>query len=124
MGKKSGYRLPGKLGSAETVLASNLRIQTVFVGLLVFVVTVAAVLFALNFTAIEKKVEHQLPRLYSSDSFQVQRAMGSLLGPGIMGNNNVTELLTEEQRSGPCCRLSLAPNAALPSKARFTGRAT
>ena len=73
------------------------RNRTIFVGLLVFVVTVAAVLFALNFTSGGKKVEHQLPRLYGSDGPQFQRAMGSLLGTGIMGGNKVTELLNGEQ---------------------------
>lgn len=59
--------------------------------------TGALVLFALNFTAGEKKVQQQLPRLYSTASPQFERALGSLLGPGIVGGNEVTELLNGDQ---------------------------
>ena len=59
--------------------------------------TVAAVLLALNFTAGEKKVQHELPRLYTTASPQFERALGSLLGPGIVPGNEVTELLNGDQ---------------------------
>ena len=59
--------------------------------------TGALVLLALNFTAGEKKVQQQLPRLYSTASPQFERALGSLLGPGIVGGNQVTELLNGDQ---------------------------
>lgn len=62
-----------------------------------FVLTAAAFLLALNFTAGEKKVEPQLPRLYGTSDPQFIRAMGSLLGPGIAGGNKVTELLNGDQ---------------------------
>ena len=62
-----------------------------------FVLTAAAVLLALNFTAGEKQVQHQLPRLYGTSDPQFLRAMGSLLGPGIAGGNKVTELLNGDQ---------------------------
>ena len=54
-------------------------------------------LLALNFTAGEKKVQQQLPRLYSTASPDFERALGSLLGPGIVGGNAVTELLNGNQ---------------------------
>jgi cardiolipin synthase len=73
------------------------RSRTLLVALLVFVLTLAAMLFALNFTAGEKKVEQQLPRLYGSSSPQFQRDMGSLLGPGIVSGNKVAELLNGDQ---------------------------
>jgi cardiolipin synthase A/B len=73
------------------------RSRTLLVALLVFVLTLAAMLFALNFTAGEKKVNQQLPRLYGSRSPQFQRAMGSLLGPGIVGGNKAVELLNGDQ---------------------------
>jgi cardiolipin synthase len=73
------------------------RSRTLLVALLVFVVTLAALLFTLNFTAGEKKVEQQLPRLYGSSSPQFHRAMGSLLGPGIVGGNKVVELLNGDR---------------------------
>ncbi len=65
--------------------------------LITFVLTAAALLLALNFTAGEKQVKHQLPRLYGSSDPQFVRAMGSLLGPGIAGGNKVTELINGDQ---------------------------
>ena len=59
--------------------------------------TGALVLLALNFTAGEKKVQQQLPRLYSTASPDFERALGRLLGPGIVGGNAVTELLNGDQ---------------------------
>lgn len=64
---------------------------------LAFVFGLSAALLALNFTAGEKKIAEQLPRLYGSADPQFMRAMGSLLGPGITGGNQVTELLNGEQ---------------------------
>lgn len=65
--------------------------------LLTALATGALVLLALNFTAGEKKVQQQLPRLYSTASPDFERALGSLLGPGIVGGNAVTELLNGNQ---------------------------
>lgn len=65
--------------------------------LLTALTTGALVLLALNFTAGEKKVQQQLPRLYSAAHPQFERALGSLLGPGIVGGNAVTELLNGDQ---------------------------
>ncbi|KRD56167.1 cardiolipin synthase [Acidovorax sp. Root275] len=65
--------------------------------LLTALATGALVLLALNFTAGEKKVQQQLPRLYSTAHPQFERALGSLLGPGIVGGNKVTELLNGDQ---------------------------
>lgn len=73
------------------------KTRTVTVALLTFVLTAAAILLALNFTAGEKQVQHQLPRLYGTSDLQFMRAMGSLLGPGIAGGNQVTELLNGDQ---------------------------
>lgn len=67
------------------------------IALITFVLTAAAFLLALNFTAGEKKVEHQLPRLYGTSDPQFIRAMGSLLGPGIAGGNKVSELINGDQ---------------------------
>ncbi|CAN7471738.1 cardiolipin synthase [Acidovorax sp. Leaf76] len=73
------------------------RFSTPLIVFLTALVTGAAVLLALNFTAGEKKVQHELPRLYSTASPQFERALGSLLGPGIVGGNEVTELLNGDQ---------------------------
>lgn len=59
--------------------------------------TGALVLLALNFNAGEKEVQQQLPRIYTTASPQFERALGSLLGPGIVGGNEVTELLNGDQ---------------------------
>jgi len=67
------------------------------IAFLTFVATLALVLFALNFTAGEKKVQQQLPRLYTTASPQFERAMGSLLGPGVLPGNEVVELLNGDQ---------------------------
>ena len=75
----------------------NQRSRTpLYIGLTI-VITLAAVLLALNFTAGEKKVEQQLPRLYGIREAQFQRAMGSLLGPGILPGNKAAELLNGDQ---------------------------
>ena len=61
------------------------------------VLAVASVLIALNFTSGEKNVERNLPRLYQTQDPQFHRAMGSLLGPGILGGNRAQELLNGDQ---------------------------
>lgn len=67
------------------------------IAFLTFVATLVLVLLALNFTAGEKKVQQQLPRLYTTASPQFERAMGSLLGPGVLPGNEVVELLNGDQ---------------------------
>ena len=67
------------------------------IAFLTFLATIALVLLALNFTAGEKMVQQQLPRLYTTASPQFERAMGSLLGPGVLGGNEVVELLNGDQ---------------------------
>jgi len=61
------------------------------------IATFVAVMLVLNFTAGEKKVERQLPRLYSTADPAFQRAMGSLLGPGILPGNTVMALLNGDE---------------------------
>lgn len=61
------------------------------------VLTGLAVLLVLNFTAGEKKIQHQIPRLYSTADPQFERAMGSLLGPGLLQSNEVVELINGDQ---------------------------
>jgi len=73
---------------------SRSTLRTIFFTALA---TGALVLLALNFNAGEKEVQQQLPRLYATASPQFERALGSLLGPGIVGGNEVTELLNGDQ---------------------------
>ena len=77
--------------------APRRRRSTLLTVLLTALATGALVLLALNFTAGEKKVQQQLPRLYSTAHPQFERALGSLLGPTIVGGNAVTELLNGDQ---------------------------
>ena len=71
--------------------------STFFIIFWTFALTAAAVLLVVNLTVGEKKVEEQLPRLYSTKDPQFMRAMGSLLGSGISSGNKVTELLNGDQ---------------------------
>ena len=71
--------------------------RTVMVVLLTFLATCALVLLALNFTAGEKKIQHQIARLYNSADPQFERAMGLLLGPSLLEGNEVLELLNGDQ---------------------------
>ena len=73
------------------------RIRTVLLVGLTITLTLIVVLLTLTFTAGEKKVEQQLPRLYGIRDAQFQRAMGSLLGPGILPGNKAAELLNGNQ---------------------------
>ncbi|AYQ28305.1 MULTISPECIES: phosphatidylserine/phosphatidylglycerophosphate/cardiolipin synthase family protein [unclassified Polaromonas] len=66
-------------------------------GILTFIAALAAVLLALNVSVGEKKVRQQLTRHYSVADPQFHRAMGSLLGPGIVGGNQAAELLNGDQ---------------------------
>ena len=62
-----------------------------------FVLTLLAVLLVVNFTSGEKNVSSELPRLYSSHDPQFKRALGSLLGPPLVGGNQAQALLNGEQ---------------------------
>lgn len=73
------------------------RFRTLSVVVLTFAVTALLAVFVLNFTAGEKKIEQQLLRLYGAKDPQFNRAMGSLIGPGIVGGNSITELLNGDQ---------------------------
>ena len=59
--------------------------------------TLIAVLIAAYFTSGEKDVSRELPRLYATPDPQFRRAIGSLLGPALVGGNRVQELLNGDQ---------------------------
>jgi len=73
------------------------RISPWLTGFVAFIAALAAVVLALNFSAGEKKIRQQLVREYSVADPQFHRAMGSLLGPGIVGGNQAVELLNGDQ---------------------------
>lgn len=59
--------------------------------------TFLLVLIAVNFSSGEKDVSRELPRLYSTHDPQFRRAIGSLLGPPLVGGNRAQELLNGDQ---------------------------
>jgi cardiolipin synthase len=55
-------------------------------------VTVLAVLLTLNLTSRQLSVERRIEHIYDSEDPQFARAMGSLLGPALVGGNRITPL--------------------------------
>ena len=62
-----------------------------------FFLTLLGALIAVNFNSGEREVSHEIPRLYSTHDPQFRRAIGSLLGPPLVGGNRVPELLNGDQ---------------------------
>ena len=62
-----------------------------------FLLTLIGMLIAVNFTSVEKNLSHEIPRLYSTQDSQFRRAIGSLLGPPLVGGNRAQELLNGDQ---------------------------
>lgn len=60
-------------------------------------VTLVVVLLIANLTSGEKKIEHKIERLYSSDNPQFTRSMGLLLGPPVVGGNRFEVLLNGDK---------------------------
>ncbi|GGD79836.1 cardiolipin synthase [Caballeronia grimmiae] len=61
------------------------------------VVTLIAVLLVANLTSGEKKIEHRIERLYSSDDPQFIRSMGLLLGPPVVDSNRFNVLVNGDE---------------------------
>ena len=57
------------------------------------VITLIAVLLYVNFAGPERKVETEIPHLYSVDDPQFLRAMSLMMGPAIVDGNKATELI-------------------------------
>ena len=62
-----------------------------------FVIAVLATILALNFTAGEKEIKQHLEHHYGVADSQFLRSMGVLLGPALVGGNQVTTLLNGDQ---------------------------
>ncbi len=56
------------------------------------VVTLIALLVVTNLTSSEKKIRYQVEHLHGVDDAQFARTVGSLLGPGLLGGNQVDVL--------------------------------
>ncbi|MBE7366423.1 phospholipase D-like domain-containing protein [Ramlibacter pallidus] len=61
------------------------------------IATLLAVLLYQNLTVGEKRIQHQLPRLYESDDAEFRRTLSSLLGPQIVEGNHVETLLNGDR---------------------------
>ncbi len=61
------------------------------------VLTIGAVVLALNFTTGEKKIEQRIERLYGVDDPDFLRSMGVLLGPAIVNGNGFEVLLNGDR---------------------------
>ncbi len=61
------------------------------------ITTLLLVLLGLNLSLGSKKVQQEIPRLYSAADPQFQRTMGALVGPAIVGGNRTQELINGEQ---------------------------
>ncbi|MDB5749890.1 MAG: cardiolipin synthase [Ramlibacter sp.] len=59
--------------------------------------TLVATLLYLNLTTGEKRIQHQLPRLYETDDSEFRRSLSSLLGPQIVEGNHVETLVNGER---------------------------
>ncbi len=64
-----------------------------FRGLAIAAGLIVVGLLTINFTAGERQVERHLAREYGLSDPQFMRAMGSLLGPGVVGGNKVEALM-------------------------------
>ncbi len=60
--------------------------------LVAIVATAVVVLLALNLSGGRTRIEHEIPSLYGVEDEQFVRTMGVLLGPAIVGGNQVTSL--------------------------------
>lgn len=68
-----------------------------FVILVTIAVTLFVVLLAINLGSGEKKIEQSVPRLYAAGDPAFERAMGVLLGPGILQGNRFEALLNGDR---------------------------
>ncbi len=57
------------------------------------VVSVGATLLVINLSGGEKRIEHQLPRLYETDDAEFRRTLSTLLGPPFVDGNKVQTLV-------------------------------
>lgn len=73
------------------------RKSRLLVAAISIALTLLAVLIGVNFTAGEKKVKQEIPRLYSVSDPQFERTLGVLLGPPIVDGNRFTTLLNGDR---------------------------
>jgi cardiolipin synthase A/B len=81
-------RSPGRFAEP-----SRMKTKPVWIAIASCLLTLGAVFVALNAASGEKKIEHQLQRLYGAEDPQFRRTLGVLLGPPIVEGNRVEALL-------------------------------
>jgi cardiolipin synthase A/B len=69
------------------------NLSHLWVALVAGLVTLVVALIAFNLMGGERRIEKKLPRLYDADDVEFQRALGSLLGPRLVGGNQVDVLV-------------------------------
>ncbi len=75
----------------------KLRRKTIWIVAGTAVVTIAAVLLAMNLSSGEKKIERRIERLYSLDDPRFAHELGVLLGPAFLAGNRVLALHNGDQ---------------------------
>jgi cardiolipin synthase A/B len=73
------------------------RTRTWLIAAGAIVATLLAVLLWQNLSTGEKRIQHQLPRLYESDDAEFRRSLSSLLGPQIVAGNHVETLVNGDR---------------------------
>lgn len=81
----------------KTAWATRSTGNKMMIILLTVVATLIVVLIVLNFSLGSKKVQQEIPRLYSASDPQFERSMSVLLGPSIVDGNHVDALLNGDQ---------------------------
>ena len=74
-----------------------MKMKSLWIAVISSVVTLCAVLLAMNFITGEKKIERTLERRYATDDPLFARAMSVLLGPPIVAGNEVQVLVNGER---------------------------
>jgi len=84
-----------------------MKARPVWIAIASCLLTLVVVFLVLNLASGEKKIEHQVERLYAAADPQFQRAMGALLGPPILGGNRA-EVLVNGDRIFPAMLRAIA----------------
>jgi cardiolipin synthase len=75
--------------------------------------TLTCVLVTVNFMTGEKKIEHRLERMYSTDSPHFAIELGSLLGPPLVGGNRISALFNGDEIFPPMLDAIHAAHASI-----------
>ena len=71
--------------------------KTWVIATIAAIATLVGVLLYMNLVAGEKRIQHQLPRLYETNDTEFRRSLSSLLGPPLVEGNHVETLVNGDQ---------------------------